>query len=142
MGLKHDRTGEAELWPTLLGGLRSEPLVAGAGRVERVGDGLHRRLEPAVDPPGQLDQRLAGLGLGLPPQLQCPLGQRHVLGLWVGEAEDAHTAVRAAAAVGGGVPFEHHHLAAGSGQPPRGGRPVDPRPHHDCIGPAHHGRPN
>ena len=134
LGVEQDELVEAHAGPAVDGGRRSEHLAGHPLADERGGDRLHHRGGAVVDPPGQLEQGAAGVGLELPPERQGLLRHAHVVGVVVGVPEDASGAVRAAAVVAGLEPLEQHHVMAAPGEPPRGGRAHGPGSDDDDVG--------
>jgi hypothetical protein len=86
---------------------------------------------------GQVEQVLAGVVLQLAPPGQRGPGQVDVLGVVVGEAEDAGAAVGAAPHVARLEALEEGDRTTPPDEVPGGGRAHGPGPHHDDVDPGH-----
>ena len=141
VGVEHDLFDpvEVELGPALRGRARGHQLGGHAAA------GEHRVQLPRVpgraevEPAGQREQALAGLGRQLAPALARLPGQPHVQRVRVGATEDPRAAVRAPVAVRGAERVEHDDVAAALGGGVRGGGAGQPRADDDQVRARWHG---
>ena len=107
--------------------------VVRAGPQHALGDAL-----AAFDDPGHVEQRFAGFGLELAPQLVRPTEQWDVVGvLEVGEADDPGEAVRRAVFVEQVEALEPEHALASSSKVIEGRAPHSPDSDDHDVVPLH-----